>query len=125
MADTALLLIQLREAAGLSQEELATALDTYQSVVSEHERGIRGVGRKWAERYAEHYGVSVGFILGLEGEGMPEDKRKRDGRGVGVNVKLPTELFLRLWDESQEKEEPFDQYLERLLRKCLENGEAA
>lgn len=59
------ILIRLREQKRLTQEQVADALDTDQSTISAHERGAKPIGRKWMQRYATFYGVSLDVIAGI------------------------------------------------------------
>ena len=69
--ESGLALIKLREKAGKTQEEVAADLDTEQTVISKHERGIIRIGRRWLERYADYYGVSTDVIAGRRTEALP------------------------------------------------------
>ena len=57
----------IREARGMSQVELAEALDTYQTVVSAIERGARGLTVQQVARFAAALDASPDRILGHDG----------------------------------------------------------
>jgi len=61
--ETGLILTRLRESRGETQEEVAAGIGSIQTVVSRHERTGK-VSQRGLERYADHYGVSVDFLLG-------------------------------------------------------------
>lgn len=54
---------QLREAAGLSQPDLAGRADTAVQNISRLERGERKLSLKWAELLAPHLGVDVATLM--------------------------------------------------------------
>ena len=89
-----LILIRLRELADKTQEEVAADLETEQTVISRHERGAMGIGRKWLEKYADYYGVTTDVIAGRSL--IPPDYGRNHRAGipreaipVGPSVMLP------------------------------------
>lgn len=60
---------ELRDAAGMSQDELARRVGTTQQQVGRHERGIRRLTIQWINRYAQAFEVSPQAIIA---EGVPE-----------------------------------------------------
>lgn len=58
----------LREQRGLNQRDAAKALLMPQATVSFYEQRIEFPGEKMLRRFAESYGVSILFLMGLENE---------------------------------------------------------
>lgn len=59
---------ELREALGIKQEELAMLCGVTQSTISLWEIGRTVPRKKALEKLSERFGVSAGYILGIEGE---------------------------------------------------------
>jgi transcriptional regulator with XRE-family HTH domain len=55
---------ELREAHGLTQEELATALGLSRPTITKYERGDRVPDLIIATRMAEYFGVSLDYLVG-------------------------------------------------------------
>jgi repressor LexA len=85
-----IVLTRLREQKGKKQQEVADDLDTTQTMVSAHERGARPLGRRWLERYANYYGVSMDSLTGrAPSENEPPQVRIAGSLPVGPFIKLP------------------------------------
>ena len=67
---------ELRTALGLTQKELADAIDVHQSQVSEHERTGRGIGRDGLISLADRYRAEMNR-LGLTVEDLLRGSRER------------------------------------------------
>lgn len=61
----------LREDSDLKQRELAEILGCSQRVYSNYERGDLDIPTEVLIKLAQHYGVSVDYILGLTDNKMP------------------------------------------------------
>lgn len=59
----------LREARGLTQQELADLVSATQSTIHKLETGKRPISRHWAEKLAPHLGTTPGALVGWEGGG--------------------------------------------------------
>ena len=57
---------ELREAFGIKQEELAMLCNVTQSTVSQWEIGRTAPRKKALEKLSERFGVSAGYILGID-----------------------------------------------------------
>ena len=57
---------KLREEKGLSQSELAKAIDCSQVAISRWERGLQIPNIDTAIIFAKYFGVSTDYLLGLE-----------------------------------------------------------
>lgn len=68
----------LREAAGLSQEELAERADLHWTYISGIERGRRNPGLNTLGRLARALGLSIeGLLAGVEDQNDPTARTKR------------------------------------------------
>lgn len=67
---------ELREALGIKQEELAMLCNVTQSTISLWEIGKTAPRRKALEKLADRFGVSAGYILGIEGESEDTDSKE-------------------------------------------------
>jgi repressor LexA len=66
-SEIGLRLVKLREKIEKSQEEVAADIPgATQSIISRHERGEIVPGRKWVEKYAAYYGVTMDYLLGRD-----------------------------------------------------------
>lgn len=63
-----LMIRQLRENRGITQEKVADVLMCDQSLYSKYERGLRSLPLEAAIRLAEYYGVSLDYLAGLTKE---------------------------------------------------------
>ena len=66
---------KLRQAAALTQREIAAQLDCTQVCYSHYENGKRDVPTTAMERLADYYAVSVDFLLGRTNEMTPYPKK--------------------------------------------------
>ncbi len=65
----------LREDADLTQKQIADILLCDQSLYSKYERGERPLPLELAEKLADHYGVSIDFLLGRTNTKKPYPKK--------------------------------------------------
>lgn len=63
---------ELRKAKGLTQQELAEAIDVTRRGYQKWENEESQIKPDKAQQLAEYFGVSVGYLLGYEPEGMPK-----------------------------------------------------
>jgi transcriptional regulator with XRE-family HTH domain len=70
-------LLELRRAAGLTQEQLARASDVGVDAVRKWERGKRTPMLDMAVRLAEALGVTVGQLAGSEPMPAPKKRRRK------------------------------------------------
>lgn len=66
-------LTQLREAAGLTQLDLAQRLSISRSRVSNYEQGIREPDHETTKRLAEYFNVTVDYLLDHSGNSTKAD----------------------------------------------------
>ena len=100
-------LASLRKAAGLSQAELAEALDIPQRTVSFYEREAEAIPSNLVQPLAEVLGVSVAEVLGTDGAG-------RQRRGPKSKLERQLEQVKRLPRGEQQYVSKFlDQVLSR------------
>lgn len=69
---------QRRAAAGMSQEELAAAVGTTKSVISELETGVKRYNEDWINKFAEALGITPADLLippGAMPPGASKDER--------------------------------------------------
>lgn len=59
---------EMREAAGLRQEDVAKKLNVDQAAVSNWERGKTGISRKYHKKLAKLYGCTVEELLNADKE---------------------------------------------------------
>jgi len=76
-------LAQLRLERGLSQAEVAEALDLTQALVSNYEQGTRRLHAELIARFAEFYEVSADDLLGLKTTGSA---RKASTSELGLHL---------------------------------------
>ena len=62
---------ELRAAAGYNQTEIADLLDMQQNQYSRYERGERELPMHLFVRLAQHYGVSLDYMVGLSDKPKP------------------------------------------------------
>lgn len=74
MADFARTLIQLRENHNISQKALSSVLGVTPSVVSQYEHGCAMPGYDVMLRIADHFHVSVDFLLGRDARALETDR---------------------------------------------------
>lgn len=63
---------ELRKDKKLSQKELAENIGGYYRTLQNWENGESQIKPEKAQQLAEYFGVSVGYLLGYEPEGMPK-----------------------------------------------------
>lgn len=63
---------ELRKAKGLTQQELAEAIGVTRRGFQKWENEESQIKPDKAQQLAEYFGVSVGYLLGYEPEGMPK-----------------------------------------------------
>ena len=63
---------ELRKAKGLTQQELAEAIDVTRRGYQKWENEESQIKPDKAQQLAEYFGVSVGYLLGYEPEGIPK-----------------------------------------------------
>lgn len=68
------ILVQLRERTGINQKKLAAALGITPSVVSQYEKGKAMPGYDVMRKIADHFHVSVDYLLGREKEALETDR---------------------------------------------------
>ena len=66
------ILKELRQEKKLTQQELANEIGVAKRTYMYWEKGERQIKPKKAQQLADYFGVSVGYILGYEPEGMPK-----------------------------------------------------
>lgn len=71
-------LAQLRKERGLSQAEVADALELTQALVSNYEQGTRRLHAELVARFAHFYGVSADDLLGIKKAGTPKKAASSD-----------------------------------------------
>lgn len=62
-----------REFRQMTQEKLAELVGTDKSVISLKETGNRGLGDKWARRFAPHLQTTPGWIIDHDPNDLPTD----------------------------------------------------
>ena len=65
-----------REKAGMTQAQLAEAIDTTTGVVSELESGRTQLSPKWLSRLAPVFGTTPGYLLDHHPDDVPQDIRE-------------------------------------------------
>ena len=83
-----------REAAGLSQGQVAKLLDMHRPTVSEIEAGRRRLAADELARFAETYGISVAWLVGEHDDGTDN---------VSDRIKLAARQLSGLKDEDLDK----------------------
>lgn len=68
------ILVQLRERTGINQKNLAAALGITPSVVSQYEKGKAMHGYDVMRKIADHFHVSVDYLLGREKGALETDR---------------------------------------------------
>lgn len=63
---------ELRKAKGLTQEKMGKEVDVSKLTVINWEKETHQIKSDKAQQLAEYFGVSVGYLLGYEPEGMPK-----------------------------------------------------
>ena len=63
---------ELRKAKGLTQEKMGKEVDVSKLTVINWEKETHQIKPDKAQQLAEYFGVSVGYLLGYEPEGMPK-----------------------------------------------------
>lgn len=63
---------ELRKQKKLTQQELANEISVSKITVLRWENGESQIRQENAQQLAEYFGVSVGYLLGYESEGMPK-----------------------------------------------------
>ncbi len=63
---------ELRKAKGLTQQEIADEIGVTKRTYIYWEKGERQIKPEKAQQLADYFGVSVGYLLGYEPEGMPK-----------------------------------------------------
>jgi len=71
-------LAELRRDRGLSQTEVAEALELTQALVSNYEQGTRRLHAELIVRFAKFHEVSTDDLLGLKGNGKSKKSSKPD-----------------------------------------------
>ena len=74
MAEFARILAQLRERSGMRQKTLANLIGVTPSVVSQYETGKTMPGYDVMLRIADHFHVSVDFLLGRDARALETDR---------------------------------------------------
>ena len=74
MAEFARILIQLRERANMNQKTLAATLGITPSVVSQYEKGKAMPGYDVMQKIADHFHVSVDYLLGRDKPAMETEQ---------------------------------------------------
>lgn len=82
----------LREQAGLTQRELSGKLHIGKSTLSQYEIGDRTPGPDMQRKFAQFFGVSVDFLLGLTNDRTPSRDRP------GQTTAPPDPAFLEAID---------------------------
>ncbi len=86
------ILVQLRERTGINQKKLAAALGITPSVVSQYEKGKAMPGYDVMRKIADHFHVSVDYLLGREKEALETDRwLNADYDGKRTNRQLLTQ----------------------------------
>lgn len=68
----------LRDRDGLTQRELAAKLHIGNSTLSQYENGDRVPSVDMQRKFAQHFGVSVDFLIGLTDDQTPAQERSSD-----------------------------------------------
>lgn len=68
----------LRSAEGLTQRELAAIMHIGNSTLSQYEKGDRVPSVEMQRQFAQHFGVSVDFLVGLTDDRTPKPERPSD-----------------------------------------------
>ena len=89
---------ELREALGIKQEELAILCGVTQSTISLWEIGRTVPRKKALEKLAERFGVSAGYILGIE----DAEKQESPGLELSEDELVLLERYRALGDEDKE-----------------------
>lgn len=63
---------KLRKDQKLTQDKLSQELDINSRTIQRWENGESQIRQENAQQLAEYFGVSVGYLLGYESEGMPK-----------------------------------------------------
>ena len=67
----------LREDSDLTQEAVARLLNIHKTVYSRYERGFQTIPLEHLIKLADHYNVSVDYILGRTNSPAPAQKRNK------------------------------------------------
>lgn len=78
-------LTQLRRQAGLSQRELGEALDVSHYTISAYEKERSEPGDQIKVRLAQHFNVSLDYLLGLVDQPLPINREE-------TSIKVPEKL---------------------------------
>lgn len=81
----------LRKKAGLSTAEAAEATGQSDDTVKSHEKGVRGISRDKALKYARLYGVDVEYVLGFQK--APQGVQLSATRGLPVKGSVMAGAF--------------------------------
>ncbi len=102
----------LRKTRGLSQQQLAEALQVHQTAVSQWETGRTEPDTDSARKTAEFFGVSIDYLLGYGGQGEALDEvylnlaraaRDRDLRLNDQDIEFVLDFAQRLKDRDRRK----------------------
>lgn len=80
---------ELRQEKKLSQKEIAKEMGISEKTLSRWENGESQIKPEKAQQLADYFGVSVGYLLGYEPEGMP--KRSICGEVYSALLRVKTE----------------------------------
>jgi transcriptional regulator with XRE-family HTH domain len=86
-------LTQLREAAGLTQQELAQRLSISRSRISNYEQGIREPDHETTKRFAEFFDVTVDYLLDHTSTGSNSDVGGLEEEWLNVVTQMKREGY--------------------------------
>lgn len=77
---------ELRKARGLTMKQLGEVLDLAESTISQYETCKRQVDNETLLRLGEFFGVSVGYILGVEDHKKAPALNEKDRRDIAKSL---------------------------------------
>ena len=98
-----------------TQEELASAVGVSREIIQHWERGTRHIKADHLRALAEHFGISVDYLLGLVGEGNATNDEKI--RAASDITGLDNSAIKRLiaWNSAEDRCKHFSAHLSRII----------
>jgi len=98
-----------------TQEELASAVGVSREIIQHWERGTRHIKADHLRALAEHFGISVDYLLGLVGEGNATNDEKI--RAASDITGLDNSAIKRLiaWNSAEDRCKQFSAHISRLI----------